>query len=735
MESGAGLPGTNQSSRSVVVWAGLALVAALLAAGWWGSKRWVTPPSFVAPDGSESAGETLPQDGGSLIASSPAAGGVRVRVVDATNGSPVEGVLVELLSEEPVRRRYGRVRSDARGDARFEAVFAPLVLALAGRSDRFAAALTIARGDVLGERLAVLRLGPGGTITGRVVDDQGAALAGVSLTLADISPWPEPTEHRVIVGKTAPDGSYRIERVLDLPRLVSAREDSFFGAAWSSVIVEARGTGGSARVAHSIQPCGEAIAADLILPRPPTLAGRVIDAGRRPVIGALVSVNPERQRLGQVNLHVVDPQAVADGLADLPGSERFALLEGEALTASDGSFSLSGVGSRPSVLVVPPDGRLEDFPIGPWTPGGAIDGLEFALAEREVLRMRLFDPQGRAILGAPAALDANPMPTGDPAPSRIAPIGGPLTSAWVTSKVDLLAELGEGRELRAQCAPSGDGTFSFALATPLSAIVRLYISAPGFKTRVRECNGRLRQESVIANEQLEPLEALDLLIVRSGELEDPPGSEPQEIFLRACALAPQSVVSDPAHPRPACCGFGMSAQFSMTGRERAVAVPMQDERPFWLSLRSSRGSRAEEVVVGPFRAGAGRQTIEISAMPPGPSLFQRPVASASRRDPRAVDTTVQATLCAFDAVSGAPLPEAEVWVLCDPLGREAWLGRTWTTQADGCATIEGVFAGNWTFVVSAAGHRATLLGPLEIGALNPADEEIDLGEVRLPPVD
>ena len=140
-------------------------------------------------------------------------------------------------------------------------------------------------------------------------------------------------------------------------------------------------------------------------------------------------------------------------------------------------------------------------------------------------------------------------------------------------------------------------------------------------------------------------------------------------------------------------------------------------------------------LVGPFQSGGGRETIEIPAMLPGPSPFDRPVASASRRDPRAVETTVKATLCAFDSVSAAPLPGAEVWVLCDPLGREAWLGRTWTAQADGCATIEGVFAGNWTFVISAAGHRATLLGPLEIGALNPADEELDLGEVRLAPVD
>ncbi len=719
----------------MVAWAGLALVAVLLAAGWWGSKLPGTPQSFRAPDGSESAGEALTRNAGSLPRRAAAAGDVRVQVVDAMNGLPIEGVLVELLSEEPLRRRFGRVPSDAHGDARFEAVFAPLVLAQSRRNDRFAAALTIARGEVLGERLAVLRLGPGGTITGRVVDDQGAALAGVSLTLADISPWPEPTEHNAIVGKTAADGSYRIDRVVDLPRLISARENSFFAAAWSSVIVEASGTGGSARVAQSVQPCGAAIAADMVLPRPPSFAGRVIDSGRRPVAGALVSVNPERQRLSQVNLHVVDPQAVAAGIADLPGSERFALLNGEALTALDGSFLLSGVGSRPTALVIPPDGRLEDFPLGPWTPGAMLDGLEFALAEREVLRMRLFDPEGRPILGAAPTTGGDAMPPGAPTALRIGPVGGLLANAWITSKVDLLAELGEGRELRTQCSPSGDGTFSFALATPLSAIVRLYISAPGFKTRVRECNGRLRQESVVANERLEPLDELDLLIVRSGELVDPPGSEPQEVYLRACGLAPQSVVNDPAHPRAACCGFGMSAQFSMGGRERAVAVPMQDERPFWLTLRTSRGSRAEEVVVGPFRAGAGRQTIEIPAMPPGPSLFQRPVASASRPDPRAIDRTVQAALCAFDSVSGAPLPGAEVWVLCDPLGREAWLGRTWTTQADGCATIDGVFAGGWTFVVSATGHRATLLGPLEIGALSSADEEIDLGELRLPPVD
>lgn len=717
---------TQAAARSVVLLAGLAFVCAMLAAAWWGLRTLRAPRAFHEPD--QPALELEP------AGADETPGRVRVHVVDASDGSAIAGVQVELYCEEPLRKRFGSERSDANGDANFKEVFAPLVLAFARRGERFAQTLTVARGEVTTTRVALLRLGVGGQLSGRVIDDEGSPVAEALLSLADISPWPDPNQPSVAAARSAADGSYLIERLANLPRLVTAREQSYFAGACSQVIVEVSGPGDVARAASSVLPGETAIAADIVLKRPPTIVGHVLDGARRPVAGALLSVNAARQRLFDVNLHAVDSKSFDAGLADLPGMARFALLPGEVLTASDGSFELVGASQRQCVLVAPSDGRLEIFPVGSCKPGARMERVEFSLAQREVLRMRLFDSEGRPILGVPPQVEAVALsPDGVPL-LRISPLGGTLLNAWTSSKVDLLAELSDGQEVRAQAAPLGDNTFTFALPIALSSIERFSLSAPGYKTVMREVRGRLRPEPAIASEYLELLDNLELNLELSDNFENPLGSEGQELQIRACALAPDTGVADPDHPRPVCCGFGMFVQLTLHSRAKHVAIPMLSERPMWLTLRSMRGGRAEEFVRGPFTTNHGVQTIEIAAMRPGKSAFERPFANDGRRDPTENRAKAKASLCVFDSASHAALRGASIWTLYDPLGRETLLGRTWTADESGCAQLDDLALGSWTFVVAAPGHRAHSLGPIELGPAGADEASIDLGEVQLTPV-
>ena len=724
--SGKNTSGTGALERRVGILGVLALLFAIVAANWWDSKSQVAKPALHPAVPAQANTEAEPVE--------TTAGRVRVHVVDVHDGSALPDIEVELIAEEPLRKSFGRVRTDAHGDAQFEAVFAPLVLVFSRRSERFAQALTIAHGELASTRDALLRLGSGGQISGRVTDDTGAPVAGARVTLADVSGWLNSDLPAVVAASTAADGSYQIQRVVNLPRLITARQGSFFAAASSQVILEVSGLGGIARSAISVLPCDEVIAPDIMLPRPPTFAGRVLDAARQPVAGALVSVNAERQRLTQFNLHVVDPKAFEAGMADLPGMARFALRPGEALTASDGSFELVGAPQRSSALVALADGRMEESPLLAWKPGARVEALEFVLAQREVLRMRLFDTDDRPIFGEAPELQGGAASADDFPGLRLWPVGGVLLSAWTNSKVDLLAELSDGRELRVQAAPAGDGSFSFALPGALSSIERLSLSAPGYKTLVREVRGRLRVEPAVASEHLERLATLELELELSDNFENPPGSESQLVQIRSCALPPEPVVSDPAHPRPACCGFGMFAQLSLQGGKQHVALPLLSEQPMWLTIRSSRGRRSEEFVAGPFTADGTVQSIEVESLPPGVSAFDRPLATESRRNPDADRGHQAASLCVFDAKHHVPIGAASVWAVCDPLGRETLLGRSWTTDASGRAALDDLALGSWTFVVSAAGHQIGIIGPLEIAATGADEAPIDLGEVQLSPV-
>ncbi len=722
----------DASARSEIVWPIVALVCVLVAAGWWASRTIFLPRDLSLPDSPDLAPSEIVEAPGDSLSGDGAPGVVRVQVVDARDGSALAGIKVDLFCEEPVRRRFGQAVSDTLGMARFEGVLAPIAMARATRSPDFAAAVALAEGSATAERFILLRLGQGGTIFGRVVDDTGAPVVDAQILVTDNTPWPDPAEPSQLVGRTDRDGRYRIERAVDLPRLISMGPGGRFAAGWSNVIVEARGPAGIARAAQPVLTCGDAICPDLVLLRPPQWRGSLYDSARRPLAGALVSVNPARQKMNEVNLHVVDPAAIARGAAELPGSARFQLLDGEALTAEDGSFAVRGATPRSIFLVAQSSGRLDEFPLGAWEPGALVDDVQLHLEERELLRMRLFDSEGRPILGAPP--DSVPLTNwGDEDSVRIAPLAGPLMVGWSASKVELRAELTDGSEVRALCAPDGEGVFCFSLSTPLPAIERLSIHAPGYKPRVRECNGRLRQSSVVGSEQLERLGALELLVERSGDLDDPPGSEAQEVQIRVCALEPVQVVRASPGPHPTCCGLGMGAYFRMTARARRISIPMHGAGPYWLTVRTSRGSLSEELVLGPFEPGTQEYAVEIPALTAASASQARQRATANRRDPRPVEQPLTAVVCVFDDATGAGIIGAKVWPICDPLGIEVWRSRTWSSDADGCATLDGLSAGPWTFAIRAPGYAPAVLGPIDVRAADPAGAELDLGEVRLQP--
>jgi len=717
----------DSAARSAVIFGALALACALLLAGWWASRTWLAaralrdaPPQLAD---AQEPGAPIPGAG---------PGSVRVRVVDAASGAPLEGIEVELLSEEPVRRRFGSRSSDARGELRFEAVYAPIVIAHTRRDERFAACATLVQGERDAERTALLRLGSGARIRGRIVDDLGAPVEDASIALPDISPWPDPTRAAPLVARSASDGSYTIERVGNLPRAITPRESGgHFAAALSQVLVEASRAGSVARLPASVLPCDDARLADLVLARPPSFAGRVLDAQGRPQAGVLLSLDPRRARLSQLNLHVVDPAAVAEGLADLPGSPRFRLLECETLSDANGEFLLRATPSRPTLLLATPDGRLSDEPLGEWEAGVTSAGLQFVLADREVLRLRLSDVDGAPILGASLAQQA----AGGERAARVMPLDGPRQAAWTSSKVELAAQLADGQTLRLLAAPLGDGSYAFALPAPLSAIERFDISAPGFKTRVREVHGRLRSGLAIADERLERMDTLALRVVIGSGFDEAPGSEPQELQLRLCGLEPQPVVSELNPQRAACCGYGMSLTTTLLARETRLDVPIPSDRPLWVYARTWRGRRAEELVLGPIAPGPEPHELEIPALPPGPSPFDAPLRSAGRRDPREGREVLAASLCAFDARDAKGLGDAQVWAVCDPLGAAALEARTWFADEAGCVLLDDLVEGTWSFVVAAEGHVATSLGPFELLAANAPMGEYDLGAVQLEPLD
>lgn len=749
-------PQAARSARSAVLSGLAALTLALASLAWWGARRANDPsgapldevergraepaslelgeatPAWTAADDRTGSSDSVDEPQGGEGASA-GLGEVVIAVVDAQDGRALPNVPVALFSEEPVRRSFGVCTSDAEGFARFTEVPAPLALAYVRRSERYAAAVTAVRGAPSARRESTLRLSTGSSVSGRVIDDEGQPIEGARIDWVDHSPWPDAARPAEPVAFSDAQGRYRIERVIDLPRLVTVRDGELFAAAWSQVTLEAVHTGGTARVTARVRPGREATAPDLELPRAPSWNGVLLDAQRQPVAGALLSTNRDRQRISQVNLHAVDPEAVARGLADGPGMARFQLLPGETLTDVDGRFELVGASTRGSCTVITADGRVEDIAMGAWDPGATIGEREWVLSQREGLRFRLVDPEGHPILGRlpfPASADERGVGM------DLIPILGGAHLAWTGSKIEWTARTIDGRDWSGLCTPLGDGTCSLWLPAQLSDIESWCVQAPGYRVVCREPRGRLRPENAVAREVAEPLDRLALTLELDAE-PDPRG-DPQDLLIRMCALAPEGHESAPpldsSAPRPPCCGVGLNARLSLRSRRTAIELPMRGEGPYWLTLMTTRAGRAAEVVVeGPFGRDEGPRTLLLTALPSGPSPFDRVVDTSARKDPFEATRLLRATLCVFDARSQAPIVGARVWPVIDPLGRETLLARSFTTDAQGIATLDGLSAGTWTFTVVAPGHRAATLGPWAIARAGPA--EIDFGELRLEPID
>lgn len=368
----------------------------------------------VADDGAEAVGDSDAEFRGT--------GSVTLTVVDAASDGPLADLPYLCWSERPSVHVYARGVTDPKGQAELANLPEDVVIFETARRPPYANtvfATWLASGR---HREVTMRVGRGGKVVGRAVDDLGRPLEGVEVRF-DPRPAQEALafskslieessviaerfkRSRDLIAKSGPDGRFEADALL-----------SRYSAIWIThgapdprnelpIAVQLKWRRWCRDLSVKVHDGGTNDLGDVTIPRSRIFAGHVIDKDGTPVAGALVTALAgrgaafSRRPSGPLDekrrreMRSIDWGEEIDA-SSWPGERDFKLADEEALTTNDGAFEID-VSSFFSLTVVTLDGRVQFFPLPESAPGTRTDGVELRLKEQTLVALTLTQEGGR----------------------------------------------------------------------------------------------------------------------------------------------------------------------------------------------------------------------------------------------------------------------------------------------------------------------------------------------------
>ena len=637
-------------------------------------------------------------------------GTLRIRVLDQNTRAPVADLPFLVHRERGGDRELAHGKTDAQGRAEVRELEPNTILVRTERHANYAestGAVWLTAGAT--QELEIL-VGPGSTLTGRVVDDLGAPLAGAALYLDFHSRGTEPPEPEA---RSASDGRFRFEHVSCRPRGVWVVDGEMRPESWKSVQITALhgDVFGSGWAAPTPGKDGEA--GDIVLARAAIFSGRVVDGLDRPVPGALVSLRPERRSARTHPEWSKDSPELARG----PQDPEFVLLSRETLTDPAGRFELRAPARGNWVVVWSRADQLQDCFFPEAKPGEHIEGIEFKLKGLTTLALELVDASG-----APAKI-----------PAAFMTLAG-LEPAWRGSgrsgsrAVSALARSNDAAQARGESAARDtDGKWRVQLPIDPASIAELEIGACGYEP-VFERSASGFPALVERRLELRECPCFHLRLVAkepAAKLPEPPG----RIQIHVCRANPRQHTGADF----GCCGFGVRWNGDWRGDPLALVLPVRRKDSFWIYARAQSSDPqkwyefADVASFGPFEPGAEERELALD-----PAAFVRPPKEERKPPaPGIAGGEAKARLRGrvTDARTGRALEKA--WIEFEEPGVEPPWGRKFSreSKAQGELADEALPVGKWTARVAQRGYKPAELGLRE----SRSGETLDLGTIALEP--
>ncbi len=644
-------------------------------------------------------------------AASTGTGTLRIRVLDEQTRIPVADLGFLVYRERGGDKDLARGMTDKDGRAEVREVEANTVLVRTERKPPYAESTGGAWLSAGATKELEILVGPGGAISGRVVDDLKQPVAGAGIYLNFSSRAVEPPDPDT---RSGPDGRFRFESVASRPCAVWIVDGALRPERWDDVRLTATLDDVWATGSAHPSPDKDSDAGDIVLARASIYAGRVLDAGDRPVAGALVSLRTERLFARGNPGAMRERPEIAHGPAD----PEFKLLSRETLTEAAGQFELRADPEFLAIVVWTRNEQVQDFFMRGGKPGERTEGIELKLKGLTTLELELVDAAG-----TPAKI-----------PAAFMLLAG-LELPWRTGTrlvgkgVSAFARANDAGQARGQTAsPDADGLWRIQLQMDPAAIGEIQVAASGYEPITERAESgfpALVRRRLVLREC--PCFRLRLLPKDpAAKLLDPPGGSVQ---IHICMASPERHAGTTLN----CCGLGARWNGDWRGDPLALVLPVLHKESFWIYARAQDSDpqkwyRYSDVAsFGPFEPGSDERELALD-----PAAFAR--SAREQRKPPEASTPGGETAATLrghvtDVRTGKGLSRAGLEFVeagpSDPLSRKFWRN----SKDDGDLADADMPAGRWDISIRMLGYKPATLPEREVRA----GETLDLGTIALEP--
>lgn len=661
-----------------------------------GERRDVVPAPTEAPS-------TVPHARGSLL----------IRVTDAATGSAVPGAECVVYSERGTEKTHATLRTDEHGRATVPDLPENTILVHVRRSppftDGFAGAFVRA-----GAATEVdVRLTAGGTVFGRVVDDAQSPIAGADVFLESDRATPTDWSSRpsAPVVRTDSDGRFEIPHVVSQPWSTWIVDGAMRPERWTDVSVRAQSGQLQAFARAAVEDGARVDLGDIALPRGGRFSGRVLDAQRAPVEGALVDFTRSWEMMRSRTKAV--PVVTAD----------MTLAAGTVLTRADGAFQVETGRPAPYATVTTRGGIFEQFTLAEEQRAGA-GGLELVLSDWSILEIELVDELGAALTtSSPLVRDQDLRMGGGAARSLAGRIG----------QLDATLVLDGGREIHALFVADTDGLFRFRSSGTSAADRRLLFELIGYLP-VDEHIGVQAGQVERRRFTLRPVPVVRVqLNIAAQPVATGPGPDLMAL-IHVCTLDSARFDALMRLPGSRCCGMGSMWTNKLQAGEHELAMPVFAAGSYWIhayvpSSRRGPGGGWETIYpfeqhIGPVVAGQGQHEVNVPAI-------ERLVVEDDPREPPPASDPGHVSLRAriVDSTTNKGIANATLWFTPVPNPRGPLGRKSVGVDREGVTKSVQLRPGLHSVSISARGYRVP--APREITVVE--GETVDLGLIAIEP--
>jgi hypothetical protein len=639
-------------------------------------------------------------------------GRLDILVLDEVTRAPLAGVQCLVYSERGGEKLHAKCITNADGRASAENLPANTILVEARRTETHAEGFAGVWLKLDQIREVVIRVGAGETAVGRVVDDTGAPIAGAELLLDEdmatlIDGYQDVRTSKAVSAVSGPDGRFEIPHLAPRPGNVWIVNGEMRPEGWSgpSVVARKGGATGSAFI-RTLKPGEIASFGDIVVDRPRTWRGHVVDARGARVEGALVTLREDRNHAFES--HWDGPDAL------WPGLDGFRLEPGEVLTAADGSFAIEGFQERTPITIWPRTGIQEVFTVAALAPGATSSDLELRIKDWSMLEVEVVDAQG-ARVGF-----CNP---------RFPDVG---FGAMGFSPVRI--ELSGAREAVGWLKPSRGDAWHARFEGSFDGLDHLRVAVPGYFEAHHAFTAPIANGEHV---RLTLIEAQTIrLHISLAKQDRGPKKYGRAAFcwVSACLLsAEQRKASHELGLDTQCCGFDCELHKDLPEGESDVELPALTDKPLWIyvGVRGANGTWSGSF--GPFAAGPAVHAIDIPKIDPALFIvFKSPFGEVPDPTPPASsqpdesDARGGLVFRVVDWKSGEPIPYAFATVRAASANPK-YMPLELQADVAGRITEQWIPAGTLDLVVSARGYKSSSA----ISVTVRANEPTNLGSISL----